>query len=320
MYINKVRVTIAGKYQANAVHSVKIKSTWRDTMTTCQIELPGLGVQLKKQVKEGDEVRVEFSQVPAGSESNFKTEFTGYIAQIKKSVPFTLACEDESYIWKRKPAISKFYKQIKVKDLLEELFGDAVDVRDSTPDITLVKLRLNRVTPFEVLQKIKQQYFLTAYFRNGKLLTGVPYLVEKTSPKVIYSFEQNIIKDSLTFKSKDNVKLKARVISIMGDGSKIEFSVGDTGGAERVLRYRGISDKSKLETLAKIQLEKLKKDTIEGSFTTFGVPFVQHSHVAELRSTKYPEKQGLYFIDGVQVEFSTSGFRRKIKLGKKMNG
>lgn len=318
MLINKVKITIADKYRVNAVKNVSIKSTWHDTAETCKIELANLAKNMNAKIKEGNTVKVELSQALTDSQDRFKTEFQGYISEVKNSIPFTLICQGEDYVWRRAKATSKFYKEIKISTLLKELFGDAVVVSDSLPDITLTKLRINRATPFEVLQKIKQQYFITAYFKGKKLLTGRPYLTEKNTPTVRYNFEQNIIKDSLTVKTKSNVKLKVRAISILANGQKLEVETGDSGGAERVLYFRGITDQVRLKELAEIQLEKLKKDTIEGGFETFGIPFARHSYLAQLSSSKHPQKTGTYFIDEVQTTFNTSGFRRKVKLGKKI--
>lgn len=321
-YINKVKVTIGGKYQLTAIKEVKIKSTWKDSCDTCKLEVPNLEKYIDKGFKEGDKIKVDLSMSTSAVQDDFKTEFQGYIARIQNATPFTLHCEDEAYIWKRKKAISKFYKEITLEKLLKELFGDAVVISDSIFKLTLQKFTIKRATPYEVLSKLKKMYHLTAYFKGGQLHVGTQYLIEKTPPVKIYHLDGgqgNIVKDSLIYKSKESLKLKARVVSIMKDGKKIELTEGDADGAERTLFYRDIKEEAELRKLAKAQLEKLKKDTVEGSIEAFGLPYTQHSYHAKLKSEKYPKKNGTFFIDQVETSFGTSGFRRRLKLGKKMS-
>ncbi|OJJ18035.1 hypothetical protein BKI52_29735 [marine bacterium AO1-C] len=324
-YINKVKITIADKYQIQAVNSVKIQSNWKNIAETCEIKVPNLEKYLNKvgdkTFKAGDKVKVQLSMSPSFNNDQFKPEFEGYIDRVQFSTPFTLFCENEAYVWKRKPSITKFYKEITINDLLKELFGDKVILTESIPKFTLQKFKIDGATPYKVLKELKKTYYLTTYFRGDKLLVGTQYLTELNTPTHVYHLDGdqgNVVKDNLIFRSKDTIKLKARVISILKNGKKIEVSTGDPDGEERTLYFKYIEDEEALKKLAETQLEKLKQDTLEGAIETFGLPYIQHSHLAKLKSTKYTQKNGTFFIDGVDTSFSTEGFRRNVKLGKLM--
>ncbi|EAY28735.1 hypothetical protein [Microscilla marina] len=324
-YINKVKITIAEKYQIRSVNSIKIQSNWKNIAETCEVKIPNLEKYLNrigsKTFKAGDKVKVELSMATSFNNDNFNPEFEGYIDRVQFSTPFTLFCENEAYIWKRKPSITKFYKEITINDLLKELFGDAVVLTESIPKLTLQKFKIEGATPYKVIKELKKSYFITAYFRGNKLLVGSDYVTELNTPTHVYHLDGdrgNIVKENLLFRSKDTIKLKAKAVSILRNGKKIEVSVGDPDGEERTLHFKYIEDEKVLKKLAKAKLEKLKQDTLEGAIETFGLPYVKHSHLAKLKSVKYGQKNGTFFIDGVDTSFSTEGFRRNVKLGKLM--
>ena len=320
-----------------AVNSVKISSSWRNIAETCEIKLPGLEhylINVEEQLfKIGDKIKVELSMTPSFVayknkeknkdlvDSDFKTEFEGYIERFQFSTPFTLFCENEAYVWKRKPKIEKHYPQIEITKLLKELFGETVVLTESIPKFTLQKFVINSATPFKVLKELKKNYLLTAYFRGNKLMVGFPYLTELNTPTRRYHLDGdlgNVVRENLTFISKEGLKLKAKVISILKNGKKIELSVGDPEGSERTLHFYNIDDEKELSKMAEMQLEILTQDTLEGSIETFGVPYIMHSDLVSLESKKYPQKRGVFFVDGVNTTFSTSGFRRTVKLGRLM--
>jgi hypothetical protein len=69
----------------------------------------------------------------------------------------------------------------------------------------------------------------------------------------------------------------------------------------------------------KLDYEKYKQDRFDGSFTAFGIPSVKHGQKANLTSTLYEDRNGLYYIEGVTKTFNRDGIRQVIKLGEKTN-
>lgn len=301
-----------GKYRFRYAESVEIESTWRELSDTCKVRLPNLRGQLEKAISVGDKVKVQI-----GYDENNKVEFRGYVSDIKPKMPFEIICEDEMYQLKRGTPISKVYKSITLKALLQEIVPTA-EISDSVPDMTLTNFVLNKATPAQALQKIKEYYLLVSYFRNGLLYVGLPY-TESNRAKIKYDFQRNIISDDLTYRKKENVKLKAKAISILPNGAKVEVEVGDKEGEQRTLYFQGIADKTALESIATKELEKYKYEGYTGDFESFGLPFCQHSDIASITDKRYPERAGDYIIDKVVTTWGTGGFRRKIDLGVKVS-
>lgn len=319
-FVSKVKLKIGG-YNFDYCHSIKIKNTWRETTATCVIQMPDLKRLLKYDIKEGDFVRVELSMTPSpNNQDSFNTEFTGFVSEINKSIPYTLKCIDYSYVWQRKQAKNYSYQKKTLKHIIGDIFGDSVTIDQSLPDLTIKQILFRKMTPYQVLQKIKQTYFVTAYFVADKLLIGRAYLLEPNLPTVGFDLERNIVRggDDLVFLSKDSRKVRVRAVSILKDGSKLEVEIGDTGGNLRTFHYSDITSEKKLQELAEIDLEKNKIEGVEGSIKTFGLPYCRHSYLAKIRSKKYPEKEGTFMIEEVATTFDSKGFKRKLKLGHKM--
>lgn len=319
-FVSKVRIRIGG-YKFEHCHSVKIKNTWRETTSVCTIEMPDLKRLIKYDILEGDIVKVELSMTPSpGNRDNFNAEFTGFVSEIKKSIPFTIVCEDYSFVWKRSQAKNYSYRNKTLKDIFKDIFKDSVIIDQSLPDLTIKQVLFRKMTPFQVLQKIKQTYFITAYFLGNKLMVGRAYLMETNLPTVGFDLQRNVVRggDDLVFLSKESRKIRVRAVSILPDGSKLEVEIGDNGGNLRTFHYSDITSEKKLQELAEIDLEKNKIEGVEGSIKVFGLPFCRHSYLAKIRSEEYPEKNGVYMIEEVGTTFDSKGFKRKIKLGKKM--
>lgn len=315
---------VIGRFVFRAVHKVMIESTWKSIVDTCEIALPNLKgmiaktserVELERVIKTGDRV-----QVKIGYNGKLNTEFVGYVQEISPKTPFVIRCEDEAYQLKRGNAISRVFNG-SLKTLLREVFK-GVALADNLPDITLSNFVIDKATPFQVLEKLKE-LGLVSYYQDSKLFIGLPFTdvaPSGTGGIVKYDLAQNLVMNGidLVYRKKEDVKLKAKATSILANNQKIEIEVGDKEGEERSLFFRNISDKAVLKTMAESALQKLKYEGYKGSFETFGIPYIQHSWVAELNDAKYPERSGRYLVNEVKTEFGVSGFRREIELGIKI--
>ena len=55
-----------------------------------------------------------------------------------------------------------------------------------------------------------------------------------------------------------------------------------------------------------------------GTFTTFGLPFIQQGDNAQLRDKKLPERNGLYRVKAVDYKGGVGGLRQTIHLDFKI--
>jgi hypothetical protein len=319
-------ILIDGKYEFNFAHNIEIVSGWQDLGDKCTIQLPSRGVLVKEGTTESSG---EFSfekrfktgmtvQVLLGyDEQNEDLEFSGYIKEIKPKQPFELVCEDEIYQLKRQAPVSKMFNGT-LKGLLKTYFPSA-NISSEIPDVVLSNFKIDKATPAEILQKVKESYGLCAYYGDKELFVGLPYTEFETYEPVKYHFQRNVIKDDLTYRKAEDVRIKVKVISMLKNNTKVEVDdIGDKDGETRTLHTYGETDKVKLKAWGESQLSRLKYEGYSGSIETFGLPRVIHSDAVELYDERYKERQGqVYLVDKVTTTWGVNGFRRKVELGKK---
>ncbi len=304
-----------------SVHSVEIVSTWKELSDTCILKLPSRGilnagskleqVSFEQRFKTGMPVKVEI-----GYNDNLTTEFEGYVAEVRPGFPFELRCEDQMWTLKRSAPISKSYKSVKVSTLLKELVPE-VKVDPNSPDVTIDNFLIERATKAKVLQELKEKYGMAIYFRGKQLYAGLPYF-DRVNEVVVLGLQQNIPDGgdkNLVYKKADDVRLKARVVSLLPNNKRITIDdVGDADGDERTIHYYNVSDKALLRKRAEAELKKFKYEGYRGSIRTFGLPVVKHSQAVEIRDQKYTERNGRYLVDAVRTSFGVSGFSREIEM------
>jgi translation initiation factor IF-1 len=230
-YYLSCEITI-GQYKLTGVNEVVINTSWKTLGDTCTIKLPnfaryeGKQTKLEDRIQHGDKVTVKL-----GYNGKLQTEFVGFVSEILPKTPFELRCEDSNYLLKRSNLISKSWRSITLKEVLNFLLTQIKQPLQlgEIPEITLAPFRLEKVTVAQALQKLKENYLLTAYFRGTTLFVGLPYtepMENMVGGRAKFDFQKNIAKDDLVFKKKEDVRLKAKVINILRDNKKIEVEVG----------------------------------------------------------------------------------------------
>ncbi len=301
-----------GRLKFDQVVSVEVESAWKLLTDTATIVLPAhLKInadELLKYVRYGDRVSVS-----VGYDGKVNRIFTGYVTELKPGVPVEIKCEDE--MWKLKQqTVSGSFRRARLSDLIARFFGD---YETDYNDMSIGNYYVQNLTKAKVLEKLKSDFGMYAFFRDGRLVIGKIYSPDAT-PKV-FVLNENMISDDLVFKRKNEVRLKVKAISNMPDGSKVEIEIGDDDGEQRTLNFYDLS-KTELKAAAERELERLKYDGWRGSFTAFGEPLVKHGEPVELRSKDEGtnEKTGRYFVDKVVYNFGKDGYRQKIYLGPRV--
>jgi len=314
MYRLSCHITI-GKLIFNYINEVVIDSSWKNFTDTCSIRLPR-NLKLKQEKLQDIIKRRDKVVIKLGYDDILITEFVGYVTNLKPSIPIEITCEDEMYALKKGP-VSLSYKKITLPELIKAI---APGYEYKVFDADLGSFLVQKATPAQVLEKIKESYGLNSFFRisNDKpvLHVGVNY-TDADAQTYIYKFQDNVVGNNLEFKSKEDMKLKVKAISIMPDNKKIEVEVGDTDGEERTLNFYNVPEKS-LKELADKEIEKMKYDGYRGSIIVFGTPTARSGDKAEIRDQEYPERDGTYHIEGVKVTFGINGYRREVILGQRV--
>lgn len=316
MKVMRSVVTIGDMVFENQINSVEIYSSWKNLTQTATIKIPRFE-QLLDPNKSEYKIKVKQPvKIELGYDDELVTEYEGYVSEVSPMIPIEVRCEDESYMLKE-TEVTQSWRSIELKDLLKYLVPD-VELTD-VPAVTLAPFRLNSVSKFQALQKLKDEYLLTIYFRGKKMFAGFPYY-EKGVEDVVFDFQENVpMADALKldYKLAEDVKVKVKAVSMMPDNTKIEVEVGDDGGDCVTKHFYNIRDTAELNRLAKQAIQELKYDGYRGSLTTFGFPQSTHTAIAILRNKRQPERDGKYFIDGVKVTYGSGGYRRENELGRK---
>lgn len=91
--------------------------------------------------------------------------------------------------------------------------------------------------------------------------------------------------------------------------------VGDTDGETRTLHTYN-KQEAELKAWAKQELERLKRDGLVGSFTTFGAELVDKLDNVGIKIDG--ERKGVYQVQKNVIKYSPSGFRQEITLGARV--
>jgi len=293
------------------VNSLEISSSWELLTDKATIVLPSSLKIEKNKISEFFKVGDSVS-ITVGYDNDLFREFSGYITQIKPSVPLEISCEDE--MWKLKQdSITDSGKNATLSDVIAKHFSE---YETKILDIELGRYAFDAISRAQLLEKIKADFGLFSFFRDGVLVVGRRYDAE-TARHAKIRLDFNPEEDELVFKSKEDIKLKVKAVSNNPDGSKEEVEIGDQEGEERSLNFYDLS-KSELKTAAEREFDRLIYDGWHGSLKAFGQPFCQHGDILELISEEESDKSGSYWIDETIVEYGVDGFRRTITLGAKV--
>lgn len=331
LLIPNIEVKI-GKIRFNRVNECTIVKSAELLENTAIIKIPRSAIALKKgelstftdtskRFKSGDEVLIKMG-VNGTAAANYEDgtkqeEFRGYVRHLKVGYPVEIVCEDQTWILKHKNLVGSF-KKTTLKALLEWILkGTGIKLEKNVPVINFDKFIFRNVTAAQALQKLKEKYGLTIYFKSWNLLfVGIAF--EQDTYEQIYQIGKNVVDDSLEIVDESDTRMSCKAILITKDNKRIEKEVGNPLGEKRTLYFYNISP-SALESIAKKELVKYKYTGLKGSFNTFLIPNPRLGQRSEIRHPSFPDKNGKYLTTKIETTLSESGARRKIFIGLKVS-
>lgn len=307
---------IIGEYSFRYVVDVNIDSSIENLTDTCNITLPrklfwngeNIAIDTNAVFKRGMKVTVNI-----GYDDDLKTRFVGYIKNIKAGTPVTLECEDSMYLLKT-GSITKSYASANLKSLFSDIMPTGISY--VAQDVSFGAIRISNASPAKILETLKSDYGIYSYFR---LINNVPvlysslaYYYDVNVNEHTFNFGNNIIEDSnLTYKIKEDIKIKVKAISILQNNLKIEITKGDEDGEERTIHRYGIT-KMELEKYAEAELERYKVDGYKGTFDSFGEPAVFVNDIVSLSGNNY-FPSGRYKVKSIKTSFGKKGYKQTIE-------
>ena len=324
----------------------------------------------------GDKIKVELGYMyptPTNPEiKELNTCFDGYITRINPRIPIVIWCEDRMYQLKQIKVKDYVYSNLvyNVQDMIQEMLLQ----QPETKDIVIVtgssigekietnindEFRTQDDTISSVLMRLKKEAHLNSYFRKVEQsdgtfkdelrCSGIVYF-PSDRVKSAFSFQRNIISDSLEYRRLDDIKIGAKCYSLnkseVNNGTnkngspktkreRLEEFAGEKDGDLMTLYFWDIEKEAKkhfntpkptiaqqksiLKILGERELRKFRYTGFFGSFTTFGLPKVKHGDEVEIMDAILPERDGTYLVKGVHTNFGMGGFRQDIELHLKLS-
>lgn len=300
--VNDVKVTRSiNMVGATAVIRVPVTAVFK------QKDEPGTAIETAKTVKVGDAVGIRL-----GYNGSFNDEFRGFVKRLNYRTPLEIECEDAFFLSRQKNITlsgTMTLTECLQKCGLDVLHATSLKLKNFVAD--------NRPVSW-VLGKLKTDYGLNIFFdMEGKVIAGRAFDV--VSGTVKYHLRENVIKDDdLRYQLASDVKLKVKAVCFKKDGTKVEAEIGEDHGVQKTLHFYDVEDLSELKTLAEQELKRYSRDGYDGRIETFLFPYAEPCMTAELSDAMYPDRDGTYYIEGVETTFSTSGARRLVSLGIKI--
>lgn len=301
-----------GQVAMRHVSEVELRTSVHDVCQTGTITLPRNVSELQQQqlrtfIRRGDPV-----QVYLGYDGNLELEFDGFVERVGAETPVRIDLRDA--LWKvLQQPFTKSYKSTHVPTLVKDLVGDGFQVQ--AMDATIGPMRFEKATVAAAFKTLKDEFGLVTYLKNGTVFVGELY--DANAGTATYVEDRNFKSSDLKYRVADDVKLKVTAKSTLRNGDHIEVEVGDKEGEQRTLTYYGIASKEELKKIAEQDMQRFKYDGYEGSFKAFGIPVCRYGDKVELRSPRYPERDGTYLAEGSTISFGPGGFERNIKLAQR---
>lgn len=316
------------KFQIRFVNSVEIESSWENLTTTCKLVLPRAltfkdsedkVVGVAGAIKRGDKVTLEFGYDTL-TKPHFKQTF--YVSKIKNNIPVELELEDEMFLLK-KGTVTANLSNATLNDILKKL---GLTNSFKGLDIELGDFRFDRISPAAVLDKLRKDYQIKSYYRDGNFYSGLAFY-PALQKDVTVEMRQDVVENNLDYLSKEERLIHVKVTSILkvltkskkGTKNKtVKVEVGDFDGEERSLHFYNIKSEATLRQMANQELDKFKYSGYSGTITTFGYPLIKFGDKLKIVDKLYKDRTGIYLVKSVKTSFGIDGFRQTCEIEGKI--
>jgi hypothetical protein len=296
---------------------VKINKSRRTLTNTAKITMPRnlkvLNGDINTIIKRGSAVNIQL-----GYDGNLTTRFTGFVSQVNAQIPFTIDCQDTMWTLKQNSFTKTWKKGTKVAEIVKYIYTG----RAAVVDLSIGGLLVVKQSTAQILDGLKK-FGLQCYFGNDANGVNTLYVdfagaVHGSGNEIFYNFYQNILDNKLDYKRKEDSRIKVIGVSKLANGKKIQLVTGDNDGEIHTLNYSYL-DASQLQLIINAEIDTLKYEGFKGTFTTWGLPEIEPGDIAVLDNPLYPEQNGSYLTEAVEITFGAeSGYRHEVTPERKV--
>ena len=308
-----------GDYRLNALNEVKIKRSIDALSDTAVITLPARlhhrTLKLEGRIKVSNPVKIRL-----GYSNDLRTEFDGYVDKIGTDEGnLTIECLDALWPFKKTSLSDKVFKDVTVKALLGEVIQacDKEMKLECDYDTKYDKFTFYNASGYDVLKKVQDDFKANVYVADGVLHVHPPYAQVASDEEVRFDFSRNIESANLKYRKAQDEKVQVELTYKDKNGKEQKVKFGTEGGTKKSFKSP-TSDTKEIDRLGKQIIGMYSYDGYEGSFTGWLIPYVAPTAKVRLHDVEYPEKDGTYYVTGTEVEFSSSGGKRTVSLGRRL--
>ena len=266
-------------------------------------------------IKRGSTVTIQL-----GYDGHLLPRFTGKVSKVSADIPFTIECEDEMFKLKQNSFNYTWEKGVKVNDIVRYVYKEAVSVVDLAIGGFVAK---NQSTA-QILDELKK-YGLQCYFANdakgvNTLYVDFPGVQYDSNKQVNYDFSKNIVDNKLDYKLAKDFYIQVKGTSTNDNGDVIVINIPDSADntSEALsLDYYNM-DAKHLKQIVQSEYDAISYEGYRGSFTTWGLPVIEPGDTAKLTDSRYPEREGYYLTESVEITFGVNGYRHEVGLERRL--
>jgi len=339
MFVLGSDITI-GRFRFSGVCDVQIRKSMHSIVESATIKIPsisritsngkttGQNIVTGEQFSDGDPVVIKL-----GYNGDLHTEFIGFVKCRDLNMPLKVECE--GYCWLlRRSTVTDFRGSIPLRQLLN-LAVSSIDARYNIKVICDADIDLNNVvidnqSGFEVINDLSKYTddCLTCFFiQPDTLWCGLIYTSYSSGLDpldlglVNYRLGYNLVKENnLNERVSENDPVKVKYSKRLSNGERL-FAESDAfkdyvRTHSRILNQ--LKDANALKRLANEKAYKLNYSGYEGNINPFLQPFALPGYQANIIDDRYPEKNGVYIIEGTEVRFGINGAKRIVEIGPKL--
>ncbi len=276
--------------------------------------------------------------------------FQGWISEVVSAKPIELFAEDNMWKLKQIPAPNKLFpaKSYTWEKILKELISGTDFTINALTSTNIGDFRTQNESVAQVIERVRKDYHLEAYFRGNELRCGSKIYIESEAATNTFAFQQNIIEDELKYKRKDDIILSAVCYSVdkkeltettkkgktKTKQERLEILVywdrqtnafkyqskkqgeypENVEGERKTLYFWGVSSEKELFDKGVEELQKYYYEGFNGKFETFIIPYVKMGDNVNIKDPVLPERNGKYKVKGVVYTGGTGGHRQEITL------
>jgi len=339
MFVLGSDITI-GSFRFSGVHEAKIKRSVHSYVDTASIQIPSIGSikyktnssnpkieVLGTKFKDGDKITINL-----GYDGKMQQEFRGFVKKRDLNMPLTIECEGYSYQLARN-SISGNWSSISVKDFLSKAITGTDITLQCTVDMQVRNVKANKNTGAQIIDYIHKLTDGTLgifFIQPDVLWCGLLYTpyIQGTDPlsmgSVQYRLGYNCIKDNAL---KEKTITDNPIIHQYGkrlvNGTQLVAQSDPYKGElvkltqKKILNH--IDGQALLKKLAQEKAYRANYEGYEGHITAFLQPYCLPGYKAYITDNRYPERNGTYLVETVEVIFGQNGARRTIEIGPKLS-